>query len=224
MTDPTKPAAPAVKPPELKITGKRILFTQAPQVDAEGQNAQIAFQTRVGAGMGQHNDGSAGSLPGQIVYDANVNDLAHGARTACAACKHWDSVTWLKMVRDADGPLASKEDKWTITQARTRLIKAFGVEDAEEALHQFGICKVMTEIIHGWVGKDPLHYPAATKNDANCPTYVSAGMSPLGIPNRVELVTPAAPNGLFKPRDLDAVTIGDKRRDGILFDAAGKTR
>ncbi len=218
------PAAPAAKPKELSITGKTIEFSQAPQVDAEGQQARIRYGTRVAGGMGQLNGGELGSIPGVIQYDTTAGDLANGARTACLACKHWDSTTWLKMVKDADSPLASAEDRLTINQARTRLIKAFGVESAEEALRQFGICKVMTEIIHGWVKKDPLHWPAVTKDDANCPSHVSAGLSSLGIPNRVEIVTPAAPFGLFKPKDLDATTVGDKRRDTVLFEAAGKIR
>ncbi len=216
--------SPAEKPKDLQSIGKRIEFSQAPQTDAEGQAARISYTARTGAGYGQANRGELGSVPTQIVYDTTAGALADGAKTACGQCKHWDHVSWLRMVKDADGPLASKEDRQTITQARTRLMTAYGLEQAEEALKQFGICKVLTEIIHGWVQKDPLHWPAATKNDANCPTYVSAGMSSLGIPNRVELVTPAAPFGLFKPKDLDARTIGDKRRDSVLFDASAKTR
>ncbi len=215
--------APTKKPAELEITGKKIEFSQTPQTDAEGQAAKITYATRAGAGMGQVNRGELGSIPAVIQYDTTAGELADGARTACQACRHWDQTTWLKMVRDADSPLASKEDKWTITQARTRLFKAYGA-DYEAALMQFGICKVMSEIIHGWVKKDPLHWPAATSADANCPEYVSAGMSPLGIPNRVTIKTPANPFGLFKPKDLDAIKIGNQRRDGVLFDADRKIR
>ncbi len=220
----TGPGAAPAKAPELRISSKSIEFSRAPQVDAEGQAARVNYGTRVAGGMNQLNQGELGSIPGVIQYDTTAGALADGARTACGVCKHWDSVAWLRMVRDADSPLATAEDRQTITQARTRLMKAYGVEQAEEALRQFGICKVMSEIIHGWVGKDPIHWPAVVKNDANCPEYVSAGLSPLGIPNRVQIVTPAAPFGLFKPKDLDATTIGDKRRDEVLFSAAGKVR
>lgn len=210
---------------DLKITGKRITFTQHEATDAEGQACAVDYETQVDAGPGGAGTVQRqGQLPGIVRYETTAGALADGSKTACGVCSHWDQKAWTKMVRDADSPLATAEDRQTITQARTRLIKAFGVEQAEEALRQFGICKVMTEIIHGWVKRDPIHYPAVTFQSANCPTYVSAGLSPLGIPNRIELVTPASPHGLFKARDVESQVIGDKRRDTVLYDAAGKMR
>ncbi len=218
----TPGAAPAAKPPELRISDKKIEFSQTPNTDAEGQTARVSYGTRIAGGMGQVNSGEMGSIPGQIVYESNVNDFASGAKTACTACRHWNQKAWYKFVADSVGPLAKPQDRDTIKGTRNRLALAYGVENVQAAMLSMGICQVLTEIVKGWVGEHPMHYPVVTQEGASCPTYVAAGMSPLGIPNRANIVTPAAPFGLFKPKDLDATTIGDKRRDAVLFSAAGK--
>ncbi len=223
--DPTAAPGAAAPKKDLVITGRTVEISREPQTDAEGQLLRQRFHTKVDAGAGRSNNGEMGRLPGVIEYTAQVGDAANGARTCCGACSHWDSATWLKMIKHADtSPLASAEDKQTIAQVRTRLIQAFGVEQSEEALMQFGVCKVLSEIVHGWVKKDPLHWPVATKQDANCPEYVAAGANAKGVLNRAEITTQAAPFGLFKAKDGDAIKIGDARRDSMLFDAAGKTR
>ncbi len=217
------PGAPASeKPKDLVVTGSETVFSKKEQTDAEEQVVLRRFGTRTGAGMGQLNQGELGAVPTVIEYTSTAGDLANGARTACQACKHWNQKAWYKFVSDSTGPLSKLEDRETIKGTKNRLALAYGPENVQAAMESMGICTVMTEIIEGWVGKNPIHWPVVTQDIANCPSSVSAGTSSLGIPNRIELVTPAAPFGLFKPRDLDAVKIGNQRRDGVLFEADRK--
>lgn len=210
---------------DLVVTGRTLQFTKQEQTDAEGQVAVQQFHTRVGAGVGRDNDGSAGSIPGIIEYKSMAGELANAVRTCCQACVHFDRKSWLKYLSNAEGPLGSKEDRETINQLRGRLMMAGvgptdanGEIDIEAALRMFGVCRPLSDIIEGWVGKNPIHWPAIVAMDANCPTYVQAEA------NRQEIVTPASPFGLFKPLDLDAQKIGAKRYDAVLHDAGRKTR
>lgn len=220
MSDEPKPQ----KPPDLNVTARRIEFSQAPQVDAEGQLAKVSFDTRVGGGFGRENSGALGSIPGRIEYGTTAGELANGARAACVACRHWSPRAWVEYVNKSTGTLSSAQDRETIATMKQRLARAYGPENVSEAMRSMGICRVLTEVIEGWVGKNPIHWPVVTKDDANCPGHIAAGQGELGIPNRLEIVTPAAPFGLFKAKDLEAVKVGDLRRDSILFDAAGKSR
>ncbi len=216
-----KPAAPQS---DMRIIGKKISFTREREVDAEGQRAAIDFETQAAAGMGLQNRGELGQLPTVVRYETTAGEMADGARSACTACRFWNQKAWYAFVQKSTGPLSTAQDRDTIEGTKKRLALAYGPEGVQTAMESMGICNALSEVIKGWVGENPIHWPVVTKDDANCPSYVQAGQSSLGIPNRLEVVTPAAPFGLFKAKDLDAVKIGDLRRDGILFDAANKTR
>jgi hypothetical protein len=208
----------------LVVTGQSLTFSQQPQVDAEGQTALRRFETRVGAGHGAVNDGGLGSIPGIIEYQTTAGAMANGVRTACAACKHFDQKAWHQFLAVSTGPGSKAEDRETINGMRARLMMAgYGPEDdkgeldVEAALASFGICRVLSDWIEGALKvRDPIHWPVVVGRDATCPTYVQARE------HRMEVTTPAAPFGLYAPRDLDAKKIGAARYDAVLQGASGK--
>ncbi len=211
------------KKKDLVVTGQTIQFSNTPQTDAEGQVAVRQFHTQATAGAGQNNRGEFGGLPAIIEYKAMAGEMAQGARTACAGCRHMDVKAWHRFLARATGPLSKAEDRETITAMKGRIMMAgYGVMDAndeidiEATVMRHGICRVLSDIIEGFVGKDPMHWPVVVWREATCPSYVQAG------PHRAEITTPEAPYGLFKAIDLDAEKIGAARYDAILNDAGGK--
>lgn len=205
--------------PELVITGRDVKFSAESQVDPEGQTAAIEYRTPVTAGRGglgqaQTGSGHEGNIPGVIQYTTNVGDMANGARTACAGCAHYDVRAWQKYVREATGPASSAESRQTIQTMKARIMMAgYGYEDdsgGETTLMAHGICRPMSDWVEGVVGKDPVHWPVLAWREATCPKTCHAGAHTL------EVVTPAQPLGLYKPKDLDAKKIGAHRYDGVL--------
>jgi len=209
---------------EMMVTGQTIQFSQKPQTDAEGQVALRQFHTRVDAGAGKDGaQGALGQIPGIVEYTAMAGDMANAARTACAGCRHFDVKAWHRFLAQATGPLSKAEDRETITAMKGRIMMAgYGVMDAKDEIDieatvmRHGICRVLSDIIEGWVGRDPMHWPVVCWRESACPNYVQAGA------NKMDITTPAQPFGLFKPIDLDAQKIGAQRYDAILNDAAGK--
>lgn len=210
---------------ELVVTGQSLQFTNKPQTDAEGQTAVRQFHTQVGAGAGPNNQGELGAIPGVIEYSTPAGEMAQAARTACAACRHFDVRAWHKFLALSTGPLSKAEDRETITAMKGRIMMAgYGVTDdageldIEATMMRHGICRVLSDVIEGFVGRDPMHWPVVCWREATCPSYVQAGS------HRMDVTTPAQPYGLFKPVDLDAQKIGAQRYDQILNDASGKLR
>ena len=214
MTTPTKPR-------DLVVTKDEIRIANTPGVEPEAQQVQHNFKTAVPIGP---KDGAAqgAGIPGVIQYDTTAGELALGAKAACVACRHWSRKDFREYVAKSVGPLSKAEDRQTIEGMKSRLAQAHGLENLGEAMKAMGICRVLNEIVKGWVGEDPRHYPVITEDIAGCPRYISAGASAEGVPNRVEITTPAQPLGLYRPLDLDAQKIGAKRYDAVLFDALGK--
>ncbi len=208
---------------DMKVVGQSIQFSQTPQTDAEGQHVKRQFHTQVEAGAGRENQGGFGALPGIVEYNTTAGEMAQGARTACAGCRHFDVRAWHKFLSLATGPASKAEDRETINAMKGRIMMAgYGVLDAkgevdiDATVMLHGICRVLSDIVEGFVGRDPMHWPVISWRESSCPTYVQAG------PHRTEVVTPAAPYGFFKPVDLDAQKIGAQRYDQILNDASRK--
>lgn len=216
--------------PELQITGQTLEYSRIPETDAEGQIARRRFHTPIAAGnqgLGGGESGLAnqmGSIPGVIEYSSTAGEMANAARTACVACKHFDQKAWQKFQAAAMGPASSAESRQTIKTMKDRLLlagKGF-VDDATGEVHideyvaTFGICRILSDWIEGSVGRHPIHWPVVTEPTANCPSKVQAEG------HVMDVVTPAEPYGFFKPKDLDAKTIGAQRYDQVLFGAQGK--
>jgi len=208
---------------DLVVIGQSTDVSATPQTDPEAQVVRQQFHTQAGVGYGKDNNGGLGGLPAIVEYRTQAGEFANAAKSACGVCRHFDKRSWLKHLSKTEGPLGSKEDRETLNQMRGRLMMAGygpkdgnGEVDIEAALATFGVCRPLSDIIEGWVGKNPIHWPVLVSDSANCPTYVQAEG------HRTEIVTPAAPFGLFKPLDLDARKVGDQRRDLVLFTAAGK--
>lgn len=213
-----------VKKKDLVVTGQSLRFSQTPQVDAEGQVAVQRFETKAGVGYGATNSGGLGELPATIEYKTPAGQLANAVKTACAGCRHFDVKSWHRYHAAATGPASKVEDRQTIQAMRSRIMMAgYGVmmEDKDEVdldatMAQHGICRVLSDVVEGWVKKDPMHWPVICWRESTCPTYVAAGA------HRMEITTPAQPLGLFKPLDLDAQKIGAKRYDAVLHGAERK--
>jgi hypothetical protein len=210
------------KPPDLKITQQSTTFTAQPQTDVEGQTAKISYRApiQVGAqngGAGAAISGVQGNIPGVIEYTAGVGDMANAARTACAACAHFDVRAWRQFVSAATGPASSAESRQTINTMRSRIMMAgFGYEDnngevdIERTLMAHGICRPLSDWVEGSVGRDPVFWPVVPWREATCPNTCHAG------PHTLQVVTPAEPFGLYKPKDLEAKQIGANRYDNLL--------
>lgn len=218
-----RPVKPGKK--EMVVTGETLTYSQTPQTDAEGQTALRQFHTKVDMGAGRDNAGGAGSIPGVIEYRSSAGDLAHAARTSCAGCRFNDVKAWHQFLAMATGPGSRPEDRQTIEGMKGRIMRAgYGVMhengelDIEATVLHHGICRVLSDIIEGFVGRDPMHWPVVVWREATCPSYVQAGQ------HRMDITTPAQPYGLYKPIDADAVKIGAQRYDTILNAAAGKIR
>lgn len=219
MTDPVKPPPPEKK--EMPVVGQTLQFSNIPDTDVEGQIAKRQFHTKVNAGSGPQVSGSFGTLPGIVEYTTPVGEMAQAARTSCAGCKHFDVKAWHQFLALATGPLSKAEDRETITAMEGRIMMAgYGVMGADNELDikatvlRHGICRVLSDIIEGWIGRDPMHWPVVCWRESTCPNYVQAGQ------HRMDITTPAEPYGLFKPIDTDAVKIGAKRYDDIFRDAS----
>lgn len=214
---------------DLQITAERIRISATPGVEAEAQQVNREYQTRVGAGP--RHQAAVGSIPGVIQYGTTAGEMANAVKTACVACRHFDTKLWHQYLAAAEGPLAKAEDKQTMQAMRQRIFKAgYGFAapvtplnpegiDIEATMRGHGICRVLSDWVEGALkAKDPMHWPVICWQEATCPKYVAAG------PHRMDVTTPERPLGLFQPKDLDAKTIGTKRYDKVLFDAAGKTK
>lgn len=216
--------------PELIITGQQTRFSAEPQVDPEGQTAAIEYGTQVSAGRGGLNQamtgtGQEGLIPGKIQYTTNVGDMANGARTACAGCKHFDVRAWQTFLSAATGPASSAESRQTIETMKARIMMAgYGYTDnndevdIERTIAQHGICRPLSDWVEASVGRNPIHWPVVAWREASCPNTCHAG------PHTLQVVTPAEPLGLFRPKDLDAQKIGAGKYDAVLHAAQSVTR
>lgn len=208
--------------PDLLIRGEQTAISTTPQTDAEGQ--AILRRVQVDAPAGPQGGAPIGQIPAIIEYKTQVGEHAAALKTNCGTCRHFDSKAWKAFVWAATGPASTAEDRQTIDTLRKRiatdgkgLADENGNLDVEATLMSIGICRVLSDWTEGIVGRNPIYWPVAPTPDATCPTSI---VVPGG---QMQIVTPAEPFGLFKPRDLDARKMGDKRRDDLLFAAqAGK--
>jgi hypothetical protein len=210
------------KAPEFSPVQQPTKFTAVPQVDVEGQTAQIEYRAPIQAGAQNGGPGAAiqgvqGNIPGIIQYTAGVGDMANAAKTSCAGCKWFDVRAWRQFVAEATGPLSSAESRQTIQTMRSRIMMAgYGYEDnqgevdIEQTLMAHGICRPLSDWVEGSVGRDPVFLPVVPWREATCPNTCHAG------PHTLNVVTPAEPFGLFKPKDLEAKQIGANRYDNLL--------
>lgn len=208
---------------ELEITSERTLVANTPGVEPEAQEVKRQFGTPVS--MGPRGGTTTGGVPGVIEYSTTAGAMANAVRGACAGCRHFDVKLWNKYLAAAEAPMAKEESKQTMQAMRVRVLRAgygfqdkFGRVDIEATMKAHGICRVLSEWVKGAVGEDPVHWPVICWREAVCPTYVAAG------PHRMDVVTDAQPLGLFVPVDREAIGIGDKRYDAVMFDASGKLK
>jgi hypothetical protein len=210
--------------PSLLIKKEILDFSRAPQTDAEGQIARRRFVTE--APIGPQGGAGVGQIPAVIEYQTGAGQLADSVQSNCGSCRFHDRKAWRQYVSRMTGPASSAEDRQTIQTLRARiLMNGVGVFDANDELDVeatlgkfFGICQPLSEWTKGVVGENPIHWPVATTRDAACPTTIAVAG------HTMQVVTPAEPLGLFKPKDLDATKLGAARRDAVLFDAMGKPR
>lgn len=206
---------------ELAVTAQRIRIGSAPQTDPEGQALVREFNLQAHAGPQQAGAQGVlerqGSIPVIAQYGTTVGEAAQARRTACQACRHYDRKWWAQYLARMTHPAASEGWKQTLASIKVRLIMRGIPEDKlDEALKQFGICRVLSEWIKSVVGEDPVFWPAVPEPDANCPRVCRAGAHELAV------VTGEQPYGFFQPVDLDAKTIGSQRYDETLRLAQGK--
>lgn len=215
----------------LKITGNQIQFSATPGVDPEGQQAVNRFSARVPAAPNlagaQSGNAQFGTLPGVIEYSTGAGQMANGARSACAGCKHHDVRAWNKFLSDATNPGSTPEMRATIHTLRARIMMSgAGFMDANDeldvdaTLKAFGICRPMNDLVEGSAGRDPVFWPVATWREACCPGTVKMGP---GKPE-FQVVTAERPLGFFTPKSLDDQKIGAQRYDAVLRAAQGTKR
>lgn len=210
--------------PELLIKKEILDFSHAPGLEPEEQTARHRFVTE--APLGPQGTGAInGRIPAVVEYSTQAGQLADAVQSNCGACKNHDRKAWRQYVSRMTGPASSAEDRQTIQTLRSRIMmNGVGVFvedelDVEATLaNYFGICQPLSEWTKGIVGENPIHWPVATTRDAACPSTITVeGRS-------MQIVTPAEPLGLFRPKDLDATKLSAARRDVVLFDAAGRPR
>lgn len=208
---------------ELQITSERTLVANTPGVEPEAQEVKRQYTAAVPAGP--RTGAAVGSIPGVIEYGTTAGLMANAVRGACAGCRHFDVKLWNRYLAAAEAPMASAESKQTMQAMRARIAMAgygytdkTGKVDIEATMKAHGICRVLSDWVEGAVGKDPVHWPVVCWREAVCPTYVAAAQ------HRMDVVTPAQPLGLFVPIDREAVGIGDKRYDAVMYEAAGKVK
>lgn len=215
---------------ELYVSSQQLRFHHKPQTAPEAQAVVREFKLDAPAGYQQQNAGALGvgnqqgTIPAIVQYGTTAGEVAQARRGACVACSHFDNKAWRRMVDISTGPLATAEDKQTVETLRQR-IAVMGVgylgtpegrAQIDEFMNSLGICRVLSDWVEGVVGKNPMFWPIVPAPDACCPTNCHAGSA------KLDVVTPAAPMGFFKPKDLDAVKVGDKRYDEVLRLAEGK--
>jgi hypothetical protein len=148
--------------------------------------------------------GAAGVLPqASITADGTVGQFAMRYKGRCRLCVHFDRKAFLKWKSDVESS-GDTERRKVLNALRAQLLSSSdasiadkhqgkdGDLDVEHALKEFGLCRVMQELLKDMVFVWP---------EAGCPET-----DPAGIPFKA----------MFKPRDEDARRESDAGYDGIL--------
>lgn len=194
----------------MKIKEEFFHVTNAPTTDA-GDKAEPEQQTVSRILTTDSEVEGGGSVATQIITSSQALEFANAVRYHCGNCRFFDNRGWRAFVAKADSPLSPMTVREDVNKIRGALLMtmnasvgsmhagADGDMDVEHALQALGFCGPLGEIEKG----DPvIVHPLAS-----CPP---------------ELVSPANPAGLFKPRDNDSDAAGEAAYDLVMQRAAGR--
>lgn len=165
-------------------------------------------------GPGVNREGTAGSIPLQIVAHSTANQIARSVSALCANCRYFDRAGWLKMLHESDGPASSEAERHSINAIRGQILVNMpepdqhagpdGDYDIEHAMRSMGLCAALREF---YKAKDGIDEPHGMWPTSGCPE---------------ETCTPDRPMGLFVPKDGDARKASQQNYDAVMLRAAGK--
>lgn len=177
------------------------------KLEPEQQPAQRVMATDAAVSM--RGGPQVGSIPTEIVADGTAGEFANAVRSKCFTCKHFDHKGW-NQLRLYWGNSQNKDLFEKLNKVRYALLTTQNPElarrsegldgdfDVEHSLTQMGICRPLTEMNGAAVIVSPI---------STCPD---------------EVCTPAAPVGLYLPKDKEHERLSNVGYDKIMRMATGK--
>lgn len=170
----------------------------------------------------KHGQGTVGTdvgvIPTKIITDQTAGEQAVAMRSLCGNCKHFRNDLWMRDLNKADSPGAPIERRRAVNQIRAALLQtqshkltesavgADGDFDIEAALRQLGYCQALFSFFKN-MGKANDEAMTLVHPASSCPNDVR---------------TPAAPEGFFEYKDLEAEKVANANYDKIMNIASGK--
>ncbi len=192
----------------LKISTNAIT-ADGNKAEPELQQVQRVIDTQVP--ISPQGGAAIGSIPGQIVTaQVAAGEMAQTVSHLCGTCKWFDNDEFVKVIKEADSPLADMEQRRAVNAIRAGLLDTNngklgemhsgldGDMDVEQALRACGFCKALTEHYKEPIGVHPL---------SRCPAEVRSA---------------TAPHGYYKAKNRSALRVAGSNYDKVMQTAAGK--
>jgi hypothetical protein len=200
-----------IDPEEKRV--ERILETSFPvglQAPAEEGKAPVSIAQTVEQFTG--GKASRFAMPQTVNIVGDAIEFASGMKHRCSLCLNFDNEAFLKWKQKAEWDPEKRKDLMQILgqimerepEIGDQHVGQDGDFDEQHALNCCGICRELTSIF----GDECIMWP-----DSGCPDY-----------RQNDLVEPQFRvdfGHLFKPRDRDAITTGNRAYDTILKAAQG---